>query len=124
LPEGKSGPDLPADTAGKEPAVFDRATVWRLGAGYGDLSQACYLARISFNGITLETEQMGDLGRAPAYVEFPGNFCSRAEQFLYAAADLVMRNVTFTLALTQYEGPDRRVVAFSRIFPRLDTPTL
>lgn len=124
MPEGKPRPDLPALPGGSDAAVIDRTTVWRLGAGYGDLSQACFLARISFNAITLETEQMGDMGRAPAYLEFPGNFCSRADQFLYATADLVMRNVSFSLALTQYEGPDRRVVAFSRIFPRLDAPTL
>jgi hypothetical protein len=124
LPEGKGLPNLPAEPGRSDVAAFDRTTVWRLGAGYGDLSQACYLARISFNGITLETEQMGDLGRAPAYLEFPGHFCPRADQFLFAAADLVMRNVNFTLALTQYEGPDRRIVAFSRIFPRLDAPTL
>ena len=104
--------------------ALDRTTVWRLGAGYGDLSQACHLARLSFNAITLETEQAGDIGRAPAYLEFPSNFCSRADQFLYAAADMVLRNVTFTLALTQYQGPDRRIVAFSRIFPQLDAPTL
>jgi hypothetical protein len=124
LPEGKGLPNLPAESSRKDAVAFDRATVWRLGAGYGDLSQACYLAQISFNGITLETEQMGDLGRAPAYLEFPSNFCARADQFLYAAADLVLRNVTFTLALTQYEGPDRRIVAFSRIFPRLDASTM
>ena len=124
MPEGKPGPELPAEPQRRDPVAIDRATVWRLGAGYGELSQACYLAQISFNGITLETEQLGDLGRAPAYLEFPSHFCARVEQFLYAAADLVMRNASFTLALTQYEGPDRRVVAFSRIFPKLDAPTL
>jgi hypothetical protein len=124
LPEGKGFPNLPAEPGRSDAVAFDRTTVWRIAAGYGDLSQACFLARISFNGIVLETEQMGDLGRAPAYLEFPSHFCARADQFLYAAADLVMRNVTFSLALTQYEGPDRHVVAFSRVFPELDRPTL
>ena len=120
MPEGK----LPAEPARTDPLLFDRSTVWRVAAPYPDLTRACFLAQISFYAVVLETEELSDLARAPAHVEFPSSFCSRADQFLYAAADLAMRNIVFSLAITQYEGPDRRVVAFSRVFPELDEPTL
>ena len=124
MPEGKGLPGLPADSVPTEPVAPDRATVWRVSAPYPDLNRACFLAQISFNAIVLETEELNNLARAPAHIEFPSSFCGRADQFLYAAADLAMRNVVFSLAITQYEGPDRKVVAFSRVFPELDEPTL
>jgi hypothetical protein len=124
LPEGNGRKDLPSQADPNDPAGLDRATVWRVSATYQDLNRACFLAGISFNAMVLETEQVTDLARAPAHIEYPSAFCERADQFLFVGADLAMRNTVFSLAVTQYEGPDRRVVAFSRVFPELDAATL
>jgi hypothetical protein len=123
VPEGNGRQDLPFQPSPADPAPLDRATIWRVSSNYQDLNRACYAAGLSFNAMVLDTEQVGDIASAAAHIEFPSQFCQRADQFLFVGADLSMRNVGFSLAITQYEGPDRRVVAFSRVFPELDPAT-